>query len=256
MIKIFRNMRKTLINQGKTTNYLKYAIGEIVLVVIGILIALQINNWNEDRKQRNLEMDYYCQLFEDVSQDAIQVNNQIEQSQKRLDAANTMLQLLQTDHPTYDKVMHAALEALSLVTYTLRPNLTAFEDLKSSGNLYILRDNAIKTKITDYYSKLDGMIDVTNVNADGAVSLFYHQSDFANIGWQYIDFVKEGIDTTKVDFTKLNPEIHLSPESIKRLTSDAIFFVGINNRIKNLYESILPDILDMKELLDRKCQKN
>ena len=49
MIKLFRNIRKNLITHGKTANYIKYAIGEIVLVVIGILIALQINNWNENR---------------------------------------------------------------------------------------------------------------------------------------------------------------------------------------------------------------
>ena len=53
MIKFFRNIRKSLLNEGKTGKYLKYAIGEIVLVVIGILIALQINNWNENRKLEN-----------------------------------------------------------------------------------------------------------------------------------------------------------------------------------------------------------
>jgi hypothetical protein len=47
MIKLFRNIRKNLLNEGKTTKYFKYAVGEIVLVVIGILIALQINNWNQ-----------------------------------------------------------------------------------------------------------------------------------------------------------------------------------------------------------------
>ncbi|WP_229741447.1 DUF6090 family protein, partial [Planktosalinus lacus] len=47
MIKFFRKIRQNLLNEGKTTRYFKYAIGEIVLVVIGILIALQINNWNE-----------------------------------------------------------------------------------------------------------------------------------------------------------------------------------------------------------------
>jgi hypothetical protein len=52
MIKFFRNIRQKLIKQGKTTNYLKYAIGEIVLVVIGILIALSINTWNENRKNQ------------------------------------------------------------------------------------------------------------------------------------------------------------------------------------------------------------
>ena len=51
MIKLFRNIRQSLINEGNTSKYLKYAIGEIVLVVIGILIALQINNWNEGRKE-------------------------------------------------------------------------------------------------------------------------------------------------------------------------------------------------------------
>jgi len=50
MIKFFRNIRKNLLSKGKTANYLKYAIGEIVLVMIGILLALQVNNWNEVRK--------------------------------------------------------------------------------------------------------------------------------------------------------------------------------------------------------------
>ena len=51
MIKFFRNIRRSLLSEGKTSKYLKYAVGEIVLVVIGILIALQINNWNEHRKE-------------------------------------------------------------------------------------------------------------------------------------------------------------------------------------------------------------
>lgn len=50
MIKFFRKIRQNLVSEGKAVNYLKYAIGEIILVVIGILIALQINNWNEERK--------------------------------------------------------------------------------------------------------------------------------------------------------------------------------------------------------------
>ena len=54
MIKFFRNIRKNLVAENKTSKYFKYAIGEIVLVVIGILIALQINNWNESRKLQYL----------------------------------------------------------------------------------------------------------------------------------------------------------------------------------------------------------
>ena len=49
MIKLFRNMRQNFIMENKTGKYFKYAIGEIVLVVIGILITLRVNNWNNER---------------------------------------------------------------------------------------------------------------------------------------------------------------------------------------------------------------
>ena len=62
MIKLFRSIRRNLMNEGKTINYLKYALGEIFLVVIGILIALQINNWNEKRKDRNEELSALIDL--------------------------------------------------------------------------------------------------------------------------------------------------------------------------------------------------
>jgi hypothetical protein len=70
MIKLFRNIRKNLLQEGKTAKYFKYAIGEIVLVVIGILIALQINNWNENRRLNNKEVDLVTQLLEDSRADA------------------------------------------------------------------------------------------------------------------------------------------------------------------------------------------
>ena len=76
MIKFFRNIRKNVLKEGKTTKYAKYAIGEIILVVIGILIALSINNWNEKSIEESNELKYYKnikrQLIEDKN--AINVN--------------------------------------------------------------------------------------------------------------------------------------------------------------------------------------
>ena len=65
MIKFFKNIRKTNLKEGKTANYLKYAIGEIVLVVIGILIALSINSWNQKRLDRLEEKAILINLQED-----------------------------------------------------------------------------------------------------------------------------------------------------------------------------------------------
>ena len=62
MIKFFRKIRQNLLSEGKTGAYLKYAFGEIVLVVIGILIALQISNWNEDKKEQVFEREILEQI--------------------------------------------------------------------------------------------------------------------------------------------------------------------------------------------------
>ncbi|NNF34727.1 MAG: hypothetical protein HKN68_11485, partial [Saprospiraceae bacterium] len=67
MIKFFRKTRQKLLSDGKTGKYFKYAIGEILLVVIGILIALQINNWNSTRKAYNQELELYSKLLIDVN---------------------------------------------------------------------------------------------------------------------------------------------------------------------------------------------
>ena len=66
MIKFFRKIRYNLMEKNKTGKYLKYDIGEIVLVVIGILIALSINNWNEGRKERLKEINYLENLKIDL----------------------------------------------------------------------------------------------------------------------------------------------------------------------------------------------
>ena len=79
MIKFFRKIRYNLMEQNKTAKYLKYAIGEIILVVIGILIALQINNWNENRKSDIFENEILTQiranLIKDKSVLADYINN-------------------------------------------------------------------------------------------------------------------------------------------------------------------------------------
>lgn len=74
MIKLFRNIRQNLLAEGKTTKYFKYAIGEIFLVVIGILIALNINNWNEQKKNEAKIVNTLKEIQNDIQLDLIQAN--------------------------------------------------------------------------------------------------------------------------------------------------------------------------------------
>ena len=75
MINFFRKIRYNLMEQNKTGKYFKYAIGEIVLVVIGILIALSINNWNEEAKNKRIEASILQELNKDFINNGVQFNN-------------------------------------------------------------------------------------------------------------------------------------------------------------------------------------
>jgi len=258
MAKLFNKIRKTLISEkpsvSRTSNYLKYAIGEIVLVVIGILIALQINTWNEERKNRLLEDDYYCILLEDLNQDVLEINKQLEINELRIKSSNKFIALLQKPSFTQFEVMQAMLGSISKTTFTFQPTKAAFEDLKSSGNLGLLKDLTIKNKLVAYYTNLEGLTDVIDANSDSSINAFFnYQKDFSEIGWQYLPFVSSEIDTTIIDVKALTPIDYPSKELKKQLMSDAVMFLGTSSRKKDLYLIMAKEINSMQTILSEKC---
>jgi sulfur transfer complex TusBCD TusB component (DsrH family) len=78
MISIFRKIRQKLLQENRFTRYLVYAIGEILLVTIGILIALSINTWNESRKEKNYLLKVYAQIRQDLQADTLNLRLSIE----------------------------------------------------------------------------------------------------------------------------------------------------------------------------------
>ena len=79
MIKFFRRIRHKLLGEGKVKNYLLYAIGEIVLVVVGILIALQLNNFNEAKKEKLKEYKILTSLLEDFTTNQKEISQSIDE---------------------------------------------------------------------------------------------------------------------------------------------------------------------------------
>src|SRR5690606_1996502 len=154
-IKIFRNIRQKLLKEGKTTNYLKYAIGEIILVVIGILIALSINNWNANRIERHKESVY----LKNIKRDLIEHNKSID------DKLNTELDFSKTAKPIlkYYKGHHkfkvdssftSAIGSLTNRRTFVKINPT-YTELLSSGNVDIISDNKFKGELINYYQELE-----------------------------------------------------------------------------------------------------
>lgn len=257
MIKFFRKIRQKLIIEGNIRNYFFYAIGEITLVVIGILIALQISAWSAEYKERQLEYTYYNKLLEDVIQDELLLKNLLAENELRIKANNEMLHLLQQDRPSRKEVMKQMRGAITKITFTFKPNKSAFEDLKSSGNFNILKDLQLKNRLLDYYTVVEGFVDVIDTNADATVSAYFNSNkDMVAIGWQDIEHIRNDIDTTIVDTKKLEDPSFPSPEIRKLLLSDAILFLGVNSRIKDLYQDLQREIAEMRKVLEAKCEIN
>ncbi|MDT0554104.1 DUF6090 family protein [Urechidicola vernalis] len=147
MIKFFRKIRHQLLNEGKTSKYFKYAIGEIALVVIGILIALGINNWNQHRLDRQKAVGYLKSLAEDLKSDTIQYN--INLKNYKTDFANNSVVLENDDY----KLLEVD-SIIILVNGYWMLNRTAdqtFVKIKNAGIIELLSPEIDKA-VNDYYN--------------------------------------------------------------------------------------------------------
>ena len=148
MIKFFRKIRQNLLTEGKTGKYLKYAVGEIVLVVIGILIALQINNWNENRKTQKLEVQIYTELKSDLLQTRDDINEAISKHKEIFKSSKQLI----TD--IYDKKSNSQTIYNSLTSssaeFQIIPKTSAFENLKNIG-LNTLSNDSLRIAITNLF---------------------------------------------------------------------------------------------------------
>ena len=153
MIKFFRKIRYNLMSENKTGKYLKYAIGEIVLVVIGILLALQINNWNESKKDRQKEQQLLVSLREEFKQniEELKFDHSINES-----CLNAIVEVMNIDHTqafetkTIDSLLG---QMYNFATFDAR--LGVMNDIISNGNLELIKDPDLKYALNQWTGELD-----------------------------------------------------------------------------------------------------
>jgi hypothetical protein len=144
--------------ENKTSKYLKYAIGEIVLVVIGILIALSINNWNEERKDAILEKKYLESI-----RNELEINIKTAISRKKfydfqIENGEFMLKCLESNcGPDYTKFVIA----LNHLGWQTRINYTknVWNELYSTGNIGIIKNDSIKNNLVILYQDMNTVTD-------------------------------------------------------------------------------------------------
>ena len=148
MIKFFRHIRKSQLMENKTGKYFKYAIGEIVLVVIGILIALSINNWNEMRKEANVELKMLSEIQSNLKQSLKETKSVLHDNETDLTRYISLLNHVEQKLP-YTVALDTAFcripsWASPYLTYT------AYESLKSRGSK-LVRNDSLRMQIINMY---------------------------------------------------------------------------------------------------------
>jgi hypothetical protein len=158
MIKLFRNIRQKLLAEGKTKNYFKYAIGEIVLVVIGILIALQINNWNEERKDKSRIRTNLYSISEDIQEDIQLFQNTFNSLHRQNFAARNIVPIMESENKLIQDSLKFILDFNTLTTtpiITKRNN--TWDYLNSSGAISEFPDAKLLKMLQDYYNNYTGL---------------------------------------------------------------------------------------------------
>ena len=144
MIKLFRNFRQSLLNEGKTSKYLKYAIGEIILVVIGILIALQINNLNEVRKEKAKMITNIHSIAEDIVVDALELERISRILKEQGIAGKNLIRIMESKNIVIDDSLKFILEFNSFTTVTSLSNRSnTWNYLNSSGIMSEFPDHTL-----------------------------------------------------------------------------------------------------------------
>ncbi len=148
MIQFFRKIRFNLMEKNKTGKYLKYAFGEIVLVVIGILIALQINNWNELNKERASEKIILNEIRDNLKFDLKDFESNIANLQNKAISSKSMLKTLESNSDYNDSIGYFF---FYLKTYPHFSNKSNGYNLLQSKGLDIIQNDSIRKSITDLY---------------------------------------------------------------------------------------------------------
>lgn len=152
MIKFFRKIRKKLLTENKLSRYLLYASGEIILVVIGILFALQFNTWKEESQNKKTEIAYLNGILLNLEEDKNELNRLIKRDSTLFRAYTTILSPFKKPETNLFSPKFIRAIANGYQNHSFKGNSIVFEDLKSSGTLNFIQSDALRFSLLEYYN--------------------------------------------------------------------------------------------------------
>ena len=242
MINFFKRIRQQLISENKTGKYFKYAIGEIVLVVIGILIALTINNWNEDRKRANAESQSLVELLAEFNKNHKDLMSVHFQKSKAADSLSKYLEFINNDivfTSEKNRIFYM------LAGNTWNTQYSVLNGLTNSGAINNLKNDILRGLLNTWNDYLDNYLEQQT---------YYHKTILQN----YRDFI---IDKTPNKYQKFDITLESwdtkyfeSEEELKAYAIKIVPDLEYQNLLKECLRRLYIQLYNMKPLIENYYQ--
>ncbi|MFT5889441.1 MAG: hypothetical protein ACI9BO_002268 [Zhongshania sp.] len=256
MIKFFRKIRQELLFGNKFSKYLIYAIGEIILVIIGILLALQINNRNSERIERNTFESNLKFVIEDLEQDKIDLLMLTKERQQVINKTDFILQAVKEEKvlTSYDIFINSEI----MIWKSFDINNNGLERVLSSSLYEAIDFQPIRKNIRTYqlvYQRIEGLEKKLNesveemeieMSKEGSILELYEYGNLINYGSEFDDTTKKEFENYVIDFNKSytnNPPMLSLFQRGKLITKSIIltydYFIEIGEDLQLEIESYL-----------------
>jgi hypothetical protein len=234
MINLLRKIRYQLLAESKFSRYLIYAIGEIVLVVIGILIALAVNDWNQDRKDQKLGNNLLVRVQQELVQDTASFRAIIAHNNELREEIKGMLVTLYEGVNSVEQVQHISAIYDQSLDQVFTPNDNTYNGMVSSGTLGLIRNPELKEKIVDLYSEYNqkkALLSAINQWMGGVAVTVDTETDFIKFSTAVSDIYTTPEMLNENDFSFLNNKEDRRFKIIVRAISATAF----NQKARNAY---------------------
>ena len=245
MIRFFRQIRQRLLTENRFSKYLLYAVGEILLVVIGILIALQVDNWNEERKTRNLETIFLNDIHTEFKANKIQFERTLAGHLEQARRCDLIIDQFPITDNNWDSISRIYLlnpntatrqtsdgSSLLEFVYTFNPSQGSLESLMSSSAFDIIKNEQLKDLLIAWK---DLFLDYQE---NEERELAFIQDNLEPFGLEHIRYIKNKDDSFNI---KLDPDRRYMFESLVRRRRH---YLGL------ITEDPLKEVLKLRQTID------
>lgn len=244
MIRFLRKIRQDLVTKNKISKYLLYAVGEILLVVIGILIALQVDSWNEERRIDGIRKNYYEQLLVDLKNESKNIENRIDRLDSSIESFNNYLEFNKTSNLELEEVVRELGKVDFSIGY-LSFNTNTIQTLESTGDIRLI-PTGIRNELLELKRIQDGMILTGNGNQAAYLNIQQEGYKLGTIRMVMIEGHQQTLDEQIIDNLPASILTIESAYALKNYTE--------KERLEYL-KRMLNNVKSLKELINLELEK-